>query len=96
MYKRQVEHCLDEVLVVGRANGIDLTPEHRAFMLKQFSESPEAGTTSMQRDIMDNRPSELETQVGSVVSLAKKLNVATPVLSFVYSALMPQEQASRS
>ena len=91
-----VEHCLDEVLAVGRANGIDLTSEHRAFMLKQFRESPEAGTTSMQRDIKDNHPSELETQVGSVVTLAKKLNVATPVLSFVYSALMPQEQASRS
>jgi hypothetical protein len=41
------------------------------------------------RDILDGRPSELETEVGAVVRLARTLEVHVP------RRLLPQEQKAR-
>jgi len=52
---------------------------------------PPDGTASMQRDIMEGRPSELETQNGAVVRLGQAVGVATPLNAFIYHSLLPLE-----
>jgi 2-dehydropantoate 2-reductase len=53
---------------------------------------PPDATASMQRDIVAGRPSELEAQNGAVLRLGLEMGVATPLHTFVYHALLPQEQ----
>lgn len=88
------EQLLDETVAVGVASGIPLTNEHRDHVVKQVRNSPEGGTTSMQRDIRDGKPSELETQAGAVLRLGEQHSVPTPAMSLIYKALLPQEIAS--
>lgn len=52
-------------------------------------------TVSMQRDIMDGRPSELEFQNGTVVRFGRDAGVQTPANAFVYYSLLPQEMQAR-
>jgi len=52
-------------------------------------------TSSMQRDIMEGRPSELEALNGAVVRLGRQTGVPTPVNGFIYAALTPMEARAR-
>ena len=56
---------------------------------------PEEGTASMQRDIIDGRPSELNEQNGAVVRLGNAVGIQTPVNAFVYYSLLPLEMRAR-
>ena len=49
----------------------------------------------MQRDIMEGKPSELENFNGYIVKMGKELHFATPVNSFTYHCLLPQENKAR-
>ena len=66
----------------------------RAAMALIDSLPPDA-TASMQRDIIEGRPSELEYQNGSVVRLGRENDVPTPVNEFIYHSLLPQEMKAR-
>jgi len=44
---------------------------------------------------MNGRPSELEYQTGTIVRLGQEAGVATPVHSFIYQSLLPQERRAR-
>lgn len=52
-------------------------------------------TTSMQRDVAEDRPSELEAWSGSVVRLGREAGVPTPVHRVVHHALIPWERRAR-
>ncbi|MGN6391509.1 MAG: ketopantoate reductase family protein, partial [Gemmatimonadales bacterium] len=56
---------------------------------------PPEGTTSMQRDIIAGRPSELEAQNGAVARLGRDKGIRTPVHDLVYRCLLPQERTAR-
>jgi len=51
---------------------------------------------SMQRDLLDGRPSELESMIGVIVRHGAELGVPTPVFRFFYAALAPQEHRARA
>jgi len=53
------------------------------------------GTTSMQRDIRDGKPSELEYWNGAVVRLAREKGIPVPTHEFIYHSLLLQEQRAR-
>jgi 2-dehydropantoate 2-reductase len=86
---------LAEVLRVGQARGIDLAEETVLRTMKAYDATPGEGIASMQRDIMADRPSELEAQSGAVVRLGAAVGVRTPVHTFLHRALLPQELAAR-
>lgn len=88
--------CLRELLAVGRAHGIDWHDEAVARMWQLYEQAPAASTSSMQRDLMAGRPSELEGQTGAVVRLGRASGVATPLHEVLYAALLPQEQRARA
>ncbi|MEQ5802788.1 2-dehydropantoate 2-reductase [Halomonas sp. H10-9-1] len=86
-----IEAILAEIAAVARARGIALPADAEARALHFIDALPAASTASMQRDIMDGRPSELESQNGAVVRLGREAGVATPVNALIHAALLPQE-----
>jgi 2-dehydropantoate 2-reductase len=50
----------------------------------------------MQKDIMEGRPSELESQNGTVVRMGRELGVSTPTHNFIYASLLPLELMTRN
>ncbi|MCX7792158.1 MAG: 2-dehydropantoate 2-reductase [Chloroflexaceae bacterium] len=89
------EAALGEVVVVANARGVAVAPAQVEATLRFLDTLPYESTASMQRDIMEGRPSELEAQNGAVVRLGQAAGVPTPVHSFLYYTLLPQELAAR-
>jgi len=87
--------ALREVVAVANARGVALDPMQADATLRFLDTLPYESTASMQRDMMEGRPSELEAQNGAVVRLGQAAGVPTPVHSFLYHALLPQELAAR-
>lgn len=93
--RRMLEQCLREVFAVGRARGIAL-PDGSVEKAMAFLDSlAPGGTTSLQRDIADGKPSELEAWNGAVSRFGAEAGVATPVHEFIYDSLLPQELRAR-
>ena len=88
--------ALEEVARIARAEGKNLGDESIAKTLATLDGLPADTTSSMQRDIMAGRPSELEAQTGCVVRFGKKAGVPTPVHDSIYAELLPLEQRARS
>ncbi|MDN3557689.1 2-dehydropantoate 2-reductase [Halomonas maura] len=90
-----IEQILAEIEAVARARGVALPADAVARALAFIDELPAQSTASMQRDIMEGRPSELEAQNGAVVRLGRAAGVATPVNAMIHAALLPQENSAR-
>ena len=90
-----LEEVLHEMVDLGIAAGIHLTKKQVESTMNFIDKMPEDATTSLQRDIMAGKPSELEGQLGAVIRLAKKLKVKVEHCNMVYSALLPQEKVAR-
>lgn len=76
--------AMREVMLLSRAEGVNLTEEDLKFylsLLKTFS--PEA-TPSMGQDRINKRPSEVELFAGTVIRLAKKHGILVPTNEFLY------------
>jgi 2-dehydropantoate 2-reductase len=93
---RQIlEQAMHEILAVARAREIAL-PEDVIGKTMAFVDSlPPIGTTSLQRDIMEGKPSELAAWNGAVVRLGQEVRVITPLHSFIYHSLLPLELRAR-
>jgi 2-dehydropantoate 2-reductase len=86
-----LEQAMQEILSVALAHNIALSQEAINHSLAFIDSLPPAGTASMQRDIMEGRPSELASQNGAVVRLGQEVGVATPLHAFIYHSLLPLE-----
>lgn len=84
-----------ETVAVARARGIDLDDRAVDAALAQLAGLPYQTTSSMQRDIMAGKPSELEAQNGALVRLGAQAGVPTPLHAFIYYTLLPQERMAR-
>ncbi len=91
-----VERCLSEVVAVAQARGIAMPADAVAKMMAFIDSMPADGTASLQRDVMAGRPSELESQNGALVRLARAAGVSVPVNEMLYAILLPQELAARA
>ena len=89
------QQVVKEVLAVAHAKGINIPVDALPATIARLESSPPSGTSSMQRDLMEGRPSELEVQNGGVVRLGLEAGVPTPVNSFIYDSLLPQEMKAR-
>ncbi len=90
-----IEQSMREVSDVAAARGVNLPPSAIATAMDFIDRLPEGGTASMQRDIVEGRPSELDAQNGAVVRLGKAAGVDTPVNAILYASLLPQERKAR-
>jgi 2-dehydropantoate 2-reductase len=84
-----------EVVAVAAARGITLAADAAERTLERIDSLPADSTASMQRDVLEGKPSELDAQLGAVVRLGRASDVPTPVFSTLYAALLPQERRAR-
>lgn len=85
----------NEIVAVANAKGIDLTNSDVEMVFKVIDGLDYNTTASMQRDIMEARPSELENFNGYIVKEGKKLHISTPANTFIYHCLLPMEKKAR-
>jgi 2-dehydropantoate 2-reductase len=90
-----LHQAVEEVLRVADARKVQLDPAAAASTIETIDSLPSTATASMQRDIMEGRPSELDSQTGAVVRLGREAGVVTPLNAFMYAALLPQEMRAR-
>jgi 2-dehydropantoate 2-reductase len=85
----------NEIVAIANAKGIALTNDDIEMVLKVVDNLNAKTTASMQRDIMEGRPSELDNFNGYIVRQGKELHIITPANSFTYHCLLPQEKQAR-
>jgi 2-dehydropantoate 2-reductase len=90
-----LEEALQECYSVALAQGIHIPADSINKTLAYIDTLPPGTIASMQRDIMDGRPSELEAQNGTIVNMGRIHNIPTPVNTFIYYSLLPQESLAR-
>jgi 2-dehydropantoate 2-reductase len=93
--RAMLERCLHEAVAVAHARGIGLPEATVPNTLALLDTMPAGATTSLQRDIIEGRPSELEAWTGAAVRLGRAAGVATPTHDFIYAGLLPAEGRSR-
>ena len=94
--RRLLELAMNEVFRVGRAREINLSQDSTKRTMELVDNLPEATMTSMQRALMEERPSELEAHSGAVVHMGRAVGVATPVNEVIYGSLLPRERLARA
>jgi 2-dehydropantoate 2-reductase len=90
-----LREAMEEVEGLAVARGVALADDAIDKTLRFVDDLPAEVTSSMQRDIMDGRPSELEALNGAVVRFGREAGVATPVHRFIYASLAPMEARAR-
>jgi len=87
--------AMHEVLAVAQKSGVNLSSGIVDKTIGWVAKVPADGTPSMERDVMEGKPSELENMSGSIVRRGEELGVPTPVHLFLYSSLLPAETIAR-
>jgi 2-dehydropantoate 2-reductase len=90
-----LEQAMHEIAAVGRSLGVTLPVDVVARTLAFIDSIPAHTTTSMQRDIQEGRPSELDAQTGAVVRLSTQAGLSAPVNGGLYACLLPLEKRAR-
>ena len=90
-----LEQAMREVEALAAASGVQLEPGVVAETMAFCRDLAPGATSSMQRDILEGKPSELEAQNGAVVRLARERGVPAPVNEMIYASLLPQEHLAR-
>jgi 2-dehydropantoate 2-reductase len=93
--RQMLQGTMQEVFSIAHARDIALPKDVVVKTLAFMDGLPPSGTASMQRDIMEGRPSELEAQTGAAVRLGQAVGVATPLNTFIYNSLLPLEFEAR-
>ena len=91
-----VKRAIAEALAVANARGVTLDPDVVELTLQRMDNLAPESTSSLQRDVIEGKPSELDAQLGAVVRMGREARVPTPVFDVLYSALVPQERRARS
>lgn len=93
--KSLLERAMEEIHLLAQARKVAMGRESIDQAMAFIDNLPYESTASMQRDIMEGRPSELDAQNGAVVRLGKEAGIATPVNGMIYSSLLPLEMRAR-
>lgn len=93
--KKIMYKTAEEIVTIAKAKGIDLPDDCIEKQFQIINNQPFNTTSSLQRDMMSGKPSELEAQNGTIVKFGKVLGIPTPTNSFIYNCLLPQENKAR-
>ncbi|MSQ28494.1 MAG: 2-dehydropantoate 2-reductase [Dehalococcoidia bacterium] len=94
--RRLAQQAMDEIMAVGAARGVAFTAATKDSAWALWDSMHPTAATSIQRDLADGRPSELDAVLGAVVRLGEAAGVRTPAVGFLHSILLPQERAARA
>jgi 2-dehydropantoate 2-reductase len=95
-WRAQMLNAMKEIYALARARGIKLPENSVDTVMTAVDSLPEDATSSMQRDIVAGKPSELESQNGAVVRMARESGVEAPTHEFIYESLKPSEEKARA
>ncbi len=87
--------ALREMIAVASARRVDLGADAVERTLARYDAMGPDSTSSLQRDMMDGKPSELDAQAGAIVRMGRESRVETPVFDTLYTLLLPQERKVR-
>jgi len=90
--RTQMIEAMNEIYRLAHARGVALPPDVIDTVMAGVNALPADATSSMQRDIAGGKPSELESQNGAVVRMAREAGVEVPTHERIYSALKPLEK----
>jgi 2-dehydropantoate 2-reductase len=90
-----LEQLMREVVVVAQARRVSMGEETIKRRMAFIDGLAPGSMTSMQRDLLGGRPSELEAILGSLVRMGQQAGVPTPICEVLYHSLLPQEQRAR-
>jgi 2-dehydropantoate 2-reductase len=90
-----LQQYVEEVAAVARARDIQLDDTVVTDAMRYVDSLAANATTSLQRDIAEAKPSEIDYWNGSVVRQGRMAKVSTPVNQFIYHSLLPQESRAR-
>jgi 2-dehydropantoate 2-reductase len=90
-----LQQCMEEVSAVAHASRIQLDDSVVSNSMSYVDTPPANSTTSLQRDIAEGKPSEIDYWNGSVVRQGRAVNASTPVNECIYHSLLPQELRAR-
>ena len=93
--RKMLMDAMHETASVARARGVNLSESLVEETMKRIDNLPHAMLASMQKDMMEGRPSELNEQTGAVIRLGKAAGVPTPTHEKLFAALLPLEQKAR-
>ena len=93
--KKMMVQTAQEIVAVASAKGIDLPKNIIERQFQIIETQPAQTTSSLHRDMVKGKPSELEAQNGTIVNLGSALGIPTPVNDFIYYCLLPQENKAR-
>ena len=80
----QLNTLIKETLIISKNDNYRDSYTNVKNLIKSL---PDKLNTSLQRDINSGVSSELETQIGSIVKLSKKLNISSPMNEKIYLLL---------
>jgi 2-dehydropantoate 2-reductase len=93
--RSKIRQTAQEIVLVGRALGTDLFDADIDRAFDMIDQGDYDTTMSLQRDMMEGRPSELENFNGFIVKKGDALGIETPVNDFIYFTLLPMEKRAR-
>lgn len=85
---------MDEILAVGRAEGVDITEEDRDEIIEMLVNFPPDKKMSMLQDYEAGRPIEIDEYAGEVVKLGRKHGIPTPANEILYLAITARQKIS--
>jgi 2-dehydropantoate 2-reductase len=93
--RQMLKLVIQEIVAVSQGRQIKLDEGVTDIVLAIIDKLPEETMASMQRDILEGRPSELGSQNGAVVRLGLEGGIPTPANTFIYNSLLPKELRAR-
>jgi 2-dehydropantoate 2-reductase len=94
--KKMMRQTAAEIVAVAIAKGIHLSDDLVDKQFQMIESQPYETTSSLQRDMMSGKPSELDAQNGTIVKMGIDSGIPTPINAFIYFCLLPQENKARS
>lgn len=93
--KKMMRSTAEEIAAIAIKKGVNLPENTIGNQFQIIDNQPYDATSSLQRDVLDGKPSELEAQNGAIVKMGIELGIPTPANDFIYYSLLPQEKRSR-
>ncbi|WP_224488731.1 ketopantoate reductase family protein [Robertkochia flava] len=90
-----MERSAEEILEVAAHKGVGLTRNDMDRAFRAIDAQEYHSTASLQRDMMDGKPSEIHDFNGYIVQEAARLGLSVPVNTFIYYTLRPMEEQAR-
>ncbi len=93
--RQKMIETAQEIVEIANKKGIDLDQIDIDKMIGVIDKLNYQTTSSLQRDMMEGKPSELDNFNGFIVKMGKELQIETPVNSFIYNSLITLENKAR-